>query len=162
MTDRRCGQWAVMAKVQRCERCKKRYRGSGDWNATVRGGKVVGVLCPDCQTPDENAEAVVNQATLVYGRNAEGQVIGRPKVEAVDTEALVLDLIRRTEEALQRLASLVVETGMPFALDDAVQMVEDGLPPGYPTPAVDGVEGRRAMIAKIARDSLSGELYEDG
>jgi hypothetical protein len=161
MTGGGCGQWAVMAKVQKCERCKKRYRGSGDWNANLRGGEVVGVLCPDCQTPAENAEAVVNQATLVYGRDASGQHIAQPKVELADPVALAEDLFRRTEEAVQRLASLVVETDSPWPLEDAVQMVEDGLPPGYPAPAVEGVEGRRAMIAGMAQDILSGEVYED-
>lgn len=54
----------------------------GDWNATVKRGVVVGFLCPDCQTPEENAEAVVNEATTIYGRDAHGRFTGRPKADA--------------------------------------------------------------------------------
>jgi hypothetical protein len=35
--------------------------GSGEWNATLRQGVVVGYLCPDCQTPEENAEAAIHE-----------------------------------------------------------------------------------------------------
>ena len=54
----------------------------GDWNATVKRGVVVGSLCPNYQTPEENAEAVVNEATTVYGRDAQGRFTGRPKADA--------------------------------------------------------------------------------
>lgn len=69
-----------MAKTMKCARCGKRYRGSGDWNATMEAGVVVSVLCPACQTPDENAEAEINGATTVYGRDALNRVRGLPKV----------------------------------------------------------------------------------
>ncbi len=59
-------------KVMKCSRCQRRYRGQGDWNATVERGVIVGVLCPDCQTPDENAEAEINAATLDYKRDQAG------------------------------------------------------------------------------------------
>jgi hypothetical protein len=35
--------------------------GSGEWNATLRQGVVVGYLCPDGQTPEENAEAAIHE-----------------------------------------------------------------------------------------------------
>ena len=63
----------------RCQRCGRRYRGRGDWNCTVSRGVVVAALCPDCQTPEENAEAAINEAMLDYGHDAEGRVRGRPK-----------------------------------------------------------------------------------
>ena len=66
-------------KVGKCERCFKRYRGSGEWNVTARAGVVVGLRCPACQTPEENAEALVKEATLVYGRLPDGRVITRPR-----------------------------------------------------------------------------------
>ncbi len=66
-------------KVMKCSRCQRRYRGQGDWNATVERGVIVGVLCPDCQTPDENAEAEINAATLDYERDPSGRITGRPK-----------------------------------------------------------------------------------
>jgi len=149
----------VVAKVQKCERCQRRHRGSGDWNVTIRDGEVVGVLCPTCQTPEENAEAVVNEATLVYSRDAAGRTPGKPKGGPTDLEGLATDLLRRTEDAVMRLASLAVDTGITMSLNDAVQMVEDGLPSGYPMPAEDGTVGRRAMIAQMARDMFSG--YKD-
>ncbi|MDP9822790.1 hypothetical protein [Nocardioides massiliensis] len=52
----------------RCSRCSKKYRGRGDWNSTYKQGICIGLLCPACQTPEENAEAAINEATLDYGR----------------------------------------------------------------------------------------------
>ena len=66
----------------RCSRCGKRYRGHGEWNLTVRRGIVVGHLCPGCQTPEENAEALINFATLDYGLNEHGQLIARPRADS--------------------------------------------------------------------------------
>ena len=45
----------------------------------MKAGLVVGVLCARCQTPEENAEAEINLATLEYDVDAAGRVIGRPK-----------------------------------------------------------------------------------
>lgn len=42
-------------------------------------GVPAGYLCPGCQTPEENAEAEVNQATLDYAVRADGRAIGVPK-----------------------------------------------------------------------------------
>jgi hypothetical protein len=63
----------------RCSRCDRRYRGQAEWNATLERGVIVGLLCLRCQTPEENAEAQINAATLVYGRDRFGRVTGRPK-----------------------------------------------------------------------------------
>lgn len=57
-------------KIERCTRCRRRWRGSDDWNAEFRKGVFVGLLCPTCQTPEENAEAVINEATLDYSKSA--------------------------------------------------------------------------------------------
>ena len=151
-----------MSQVMKCSRCRRRYRGSGDWNFTMKAGVAVAVLCPACQTPEENAEAVINESTLVYGVDAtKGRPVARAKGEAADFEVLARDLLRRTEEAVRRLAGLVVETGISMSLDDAVQMVEDGLPADYPMPADSGIAGRREMIAQMAQDFFSGDAYED-
>lgn len=64
---------------RRCARCDRRYKGRGDWNATVVAGVVVGLLCPSCQTVEENAEAESNLATLDYGRRGDGRLVGAPK-----------------------------------------------------------------------------------
>lgn len=64
----RCGTVAVMtAEVEQT------------WNAVFRQGSVVGVLCSDCQTPEENAEAEINMATLDYGVDEQGRALARPK-----------------------------------------------------------------------------------
>ncbi|UQE74703.1 hypothetical protein MYK68_18640 [Gordonia sp. PP30] len=72
------------SKVYRCGRCQRRARRTlTGWNVTMRGGRPVGYLCPDCQTPDENAEAEINQATLTYlGAGADGRHRAVPKVSA--------------------------------------------------------------------------------
>ncbi|WP_085104892.1 hypothetical protein [Mycobacterium paraense] len=70
-----------LPKLARCDRCKRRLRNKNnpDWNVTVRQGVVVGFLCPDCQSPEENAEAVIKEATIDYYQDHEGRLRGRPK-----------------------------------------------------------------------------------
>lgn len=71
----------MSSKAWKCARCDRRYRYKGDWNCTVRRGVVLGVLCPQCQSPEENAEAILNEATLTYlGTDPFGRLIARPKV----------------------------------------------------------------------------------
>ncbi|WP_414120838.1 hypothetical protein [Corynebacterium nuruki] len=70
-----------MSNVIKCDTCHRRYRGHGEWNATVNAGIVTGYTCPDCQTPEQNAEAVVNAATLGYATIG-GLSYGFPKVGA--------------------------------------------------------------------------------
>jgi hypothetical protein len=70
-----------MDATLRCSGCNRRYRGHGDWHSTVRRGRVVGLLCPDCQTPEENAKAEVKAATLVYGVDRFGRLAGRPRTD---------------------------------------------------------------------------------
>ncbi|WP_194294572.1 hypothetical protein [Leucobacter muris] len=70
------------AKVK-CSRCGERVSviAAVGWNATVKQGRVIGHLCPSCQTPEENAEAEINLATTTYGVDAFGRHVGFPKVE---------------------------------------------------------------------------------
>lgn len=74
------------AKVQ-CSRCGERVSlanaGAQDsgWNVTVKQGRVVGHLCPSCQTPEENAEAEINLATTEYAVDAFGRHVGFAKAE---------------------------------------------------------------------------------
>ena len=65
-----------------CARCDKRFRGRGPWNVTLAAGRIAEYLCPECQTPEENAEAEINLATLNYATDALGRIVGRPKVHA--------------------------------------------------------------------------------
>lgn len=67
----------VMAgRVVRCDRCKDYARTVAQlkrgWNCTAKGGRVIGFLCPACQTPEENAEAEVKAATLNYVTGPDG------------------------------------------------------------------------------------------
>lgn len=66
--------------MNRCERCRRRLRKSHDgWNAITKNGAILGFLCPSCQTPEENAEAEVNESTLNYSMRPDGRVVGQPK-----------------------------------------------------------------------------------
>jgi hypothetical protein len=49
------------AKIVRCQRCRKRCRNMAGWNTDHIAGLLVGYLCPGCQTPEENAEAAINE-----------------------------------------------------------------------------------------------------
>lgn len=69
----------ALIRCSRCSRCHRRLRQDNGWNVTVQAGVVVGYLCPDCQTPGENAEAEVNEATTVYGTDQHGRLTGRIK-----------------------------------------------------------------------------------
>ncbi|MFD9368518.1 hypothetical protein ACFWA6_12525 [Streptomyces sp. NPDC060020] len=73
-------------------------------------------------------------------------------------EALALDLIQRTEAAVHEIAALAVDTGVHFKIADIVQRVEDALPHDYPEHEA-GSTSRRDVIAEMARDILSGEMY---
>jgi len=73
--------------VNRCVRCRRRLRKSHlsadcQWNAVTENGVITGIICPTCQTPQENAEAAINEATLAYSVRPDGRLIGRPKAGA--------------------------------------------------------------------------------
>ncbi len=55
-------------KAARCDRCRRRLRSPEGWNTIFSRGRLVGFLCPTCQTPEENAEAEVNLALYDYSR----------------------------------------------------------------------------------------------
>lgn len=70
----------------RCGRCRKRLRNlhtveANGWNAVVDMGIVTAVLCPSCQTPLENLEAAVNDATTEVVGTVGGRLVGRPKLD---------------------------------------------------------------------------------
>lgn len=72
-------------KVTRCTRCNRRARNlataEDTWNVVLEQGRVVGVICPTCQTVEENAEAEINAATLEYtGADDGGAFRARPKL----------------------------------------------------------------------------------
>ncbi|MFJ5294458.1 hypothetical protein [Streptomyces sp. NPDC088348] len=78
---------------------------------------------------------------------------------AFDSKSLTLDLIARTERAVESVARLAVDTKITFSVDDIVDAVERGLPVGYPAPTAGGAK-RRDLIGQMAQGILSGEIYE--
>ncbi|MFF8829354.1 hypothetical protein [Streptomyces sp. NPDC015131] len=78
----------------------------------------------------------------------------------VNYQSLASDLIARTERAVEGVAHIAADTDITFRVDDIVDAVERGLPAGYPAPTMGDVS-RRDMIAEMARDILSGEMYKD-
>lgn len=69
-----------MSAPIRCTRCGRRLRGNAEaWNAQFEAGRIVAVICPSCQSPAENAEAEINDATLNYRTTVEH---GRLEVRA--------------------------------------------------------------------------------
>lgn len=66
----------------KCSRCGLRIRRDlVGWNVVFDQGKLVGYLCPRCQTAEENAEAVINESTLDYSR-ASTNAFGRLRAPA--------------------------------------------------------------------------------
>lgn len=49
------------------------------WNVEMKRGVPQWYICPNCQTPEQNAEAEVHAATLEYGRDTFGRIVGRVK-----------------------------------------------------------------------------------
>lgn len=77
--------WRDIEKM-RCTRCNRRHRtvGTDDgWNVEFRREIFVAKICPACQTPAENAEAAVKEATLDYRVDAFGQLVTFPKTGEV-------------------------------------------------------------------------------
>ncbi|MFE6189137.1 hypothetical protein ACFQ6U_32410 [Streptomyces sp. NPDC056465] len=78
---------------------------------------------------------------------------------SIDHELLALDLIARTEQAVEVVAHLAVDSQVTFGIDDIVDAVERALPAGYPAPTAGGTT-RRDVITQMAQKILSGEMYE--
>jgi hypothetical protein len=70
-------------EIIRCIRCKRIEAANGPeaggWNIVYEGGRPTGVICPNCQTPEESMEAEVNAATLDYGADERGHLTASPK-----------------------------------------------------------------------------------
>lgn len=66
----------------RCSRCDKRIHKDVMANVTVKHGVIVGFLCSNCQTGEEQIEAAVNESLIDYSTmttNAFGQMVARYK-----------------------------------------------------------------------------------
>ena len=55
--------------LSRCARCGRAYDGdAAHWNRVYVRGRAVQMLCPECQTPDEAAEAEQHARTIDYSQ----------------------------------------------------------------------------------------------
>jgi hypothetical protein len=55
------------------------------WNVVLEDDVVTAFICPDCQLPEETAEAEINDATMdFHGVDDRGKVDMRPKTDAPD------------------------------------------------------------------------------
>lgn len=84
-------QQARKRKVS-CARCRKttRVTAAEGWNVEFKAGRPAGAICPGCQTPEENAEAEINAATIDYssGRvDAFGRMSAPLKIGDDDADA---------------------------------------------------------------------------
>ena len=62
-----------------CTQCGTTGTDHGDWNGQFKSGQVVAILCPACQSPEQNAEAEINAATIEYKTDAFGRLAGKSK-----------------------------------------------------------------------------------
>jgi hypothetical protein len=52
--------------IIRCSRCRRRCRNIDNWNTEFIASYVVGYLCPECRTPEEDLEAQVEETINDY------------------------------------------------------------------------------------------------
>src|SRR5215211_7124598 len=105
------------SKIIRCSRCNRRMRraiepGRGEWNATFVHGVLTGYLCPDCQTPEENTEAVINEAT---GSSQIAKTIRRGEPEFA--EAAARHVIAVANDIWRERLQEIVASGQTGAID---------------------------------------------
>lgn len=81
----------MSASVVKCGRCRKRQRSQAGWNGEYIAGLLVGHLCPDCQTPEEDLEAELNLITSPPQRQVR---LGGQTTKETVVERLVLALVR--------------------------------------------------------------------
>lgn len=80
----------MSAKVERCERCGKRFYGQQGWSEDYVAGLVVGHLCPDCQSPHEDREAELDLIAHVPANWPE------PRMEGTDDLLLLEQALVKT------------------------------------------------------------------
>ena len=156
------GEHVPRPNVQKCSRCGRRWRGQiDDWLFELKDNRLVGVVCPDCQTPEELTDAELHQAKLDYlGIGADGLSVEKHEPSHAHYGELTRDLWERTRTAIAKVGEHAVASGESFGLEEIVESVEDDLPTGYGESA-QGTETRRDVIAAMAVDLLMGVDYDD-
>lgn len=75
---------AKTIKRRRCQRCGRRMRTAcDDWLAITEEGAIAAVICPGCQTLEEQAEGAIREATTDTAMSRDGRVWVRPKVGGI-------------------------------------------------------------------------------
>lgn len=149
-----------VSQIRGCIRCRRPMRGDETgWNVVVEGGRPVGRLCPNCQTSEENAEAEMNEATLVYERDALGRLTARPKVDLDAAKRdYAVDVIRHCEQVLKEWAQEVADGGeaQHANFEKLARRAVGSLPPQMrPTAAAN-----ESVLCQMLKDIWSGEIYE--
>lgn len=144
-----------MKKVVKCDRCKRRYRGHGEWNTVFSKGFLTGHICPDCQTPEEHTEAAINEATVDYSTVTE--VVGEQKLKLIAE-----DMYRRLTASIDQVMTEIVASGTSRPAQEViaqtVDLIEKDLPDGYGMP-LHGT--RREFWARQVEDELQDRLAGD-
>jgi hypothetical protein len=134
----------MSAKVIRCQRCRKRFRGHGNWNAVSIAGLTAGYLCPDCQTTAEDLEAELNLITG-YTRSFNRTLI--PPGENASHDAHT--------DYLTKLINSLVNT---YKTPEVLRHKADQLAAWRKDAEATNMVG---LMLNVADDWESGELWED-
>ncbi|WP_335983074.1 hypothetical protein [Streptomyces sp. CA2R106] len=78
---------------------------------------------------------------------------------STDRAFLAIDLIQRTEQAVDSVVRIMEDTGVTFTIGDIVQKIERELPDGYAASVVDAVT-LRELITDMVDSMVSGEAYD--
>ena len=106
----------VLGHCARCRRpLKRNARDADDWNTVSDQGRLVGRVCPQCQTPEDHAETDINAATLDYasawttpdGRTAVtskggGHLVAACRHSSADQDPAVHLMLRRGPHPLRQ------------------------------------------------------------
>lgn len=125
----------MSAKVERCARCGRRYRGQDGWNDDLIAGLRVGRVCPDCQTDEEHLGAEVN---LVLARRDEWR-----KLDLSDADGV-----------MRFITALAATYPDHLKMRDAADRLAAARKDRQATDVV-------AVMRRVADDMESGELWED-
>ncbi|MBU3751064.1 MAG: hypothetical protein FGM52_11555 [Mycobacterium sp.] len=122
-----------------------RWRGTGNWNVEYIAGLEIGVLCPDCQTPEESLGAEVNLVLSPPSQwqnlnmNSDGAIekfieallSSYPTPDVLRTKARVLARARKDPQAsemvrfMRHVADIVQE--QPQSPEDCALDIQEGL-----------------------------------
>jgi hypothetical protein len=93
--------------LSRCARCGRAYDGdAAHWNRVYVRGRAVQMLCPECQTPDEAAQAEERARTIDYSswqHYGSARLVSTAEVRAANAIAAERGSAALTEEAIELL-----------------------------------------------------------